>query len=468
MSPSDLLLLDEPTNHLDLDAILWLSDWIRIYQGTLLLISHDREFLDETVNAIAYLHALRIELFPGNYTRFERLKAARLAEQQSNYEKQQRDIQHMQDFVRRFRAKATKARQAQSRIKALERMELIAPAHIDSPFRFEIPATEKTSNPLLQLDLVVAGYSNADPVLSGVRVTLGPGDRVGLLGHNGAGKSTLVKTLSGELPLLGGTRQEGNNLRIAYFSQHQIDELDLRATAHLHLQRLDKDLTEQNIRNFLGGFDFHGDKVFDPVDTFSGGEKARLALALVAYSKPNLLLMDEPTNHLDMEMRQALTVALQAFEGAIVLISHDRHLLANTVDEFMLVHDGRVDTFKGDLGDYRKRLFGELSASTPVTPQKSPEEPVMATPVKSARKKNEHRKARQLRTRLKTIETRLTRLQEKLADIESTLSDASLYSEDSEKDLHQLLRDQVSLKESIAELEEEWLEKTHALEHLES
>ena len=467
MAPSDLLLLDEPTNHLDLDAILWLSDWIKHYQGTLVMISHDREFLDETVNSILYLHRQRIELITGNYSQFERIKAERLAEQQSNYEKQQRDIRHMQDFVRRFRAKATKARQAQSRIKALERMELIAPAHIDSPFRFEIPAADKVSDPLLSIDQACLGYEDVT-VLSNVRLSLHPGDRLGLLGHNGAGKSTLVKSLRGEIPLLAGQRVEGHNLAIGYFSQHQVDDLELGKSCVAHIRALDDKITEQEIRNFLGGFDFHGDKVKEPIHTFSGGEKARLALAVVAYSRPNLLLMDEPTNHLDMDMRQALTVALQDFDGAIVLISHDRHLLANTVDQFWLVDSGEVHTFKGDLEDYRKRLFGELAGATK---QKEPREPAasQAAPAPKPKSgKSGGREARQLRTRLNTIEQRLTRLQRKLTEVEEKLGDESLYAEGGQDGLHTLLREQVGLKEEIEALEEDWLARSGELEQLTS
>lgn len=457
MTPSDLLLLDEPTNHLDLDAIMWLADWIRHYQGTMLLISHDREFLDETVNQIAYLHRQRIELFTGNYTAFERIKAERLAEQQANYEKQQREIRHMEDFVRRFRAKATKAKQAQSRIKALERMERIAPAHIDSPFHFVIPPSDKSSSPLLALDQAVMGYG-ASRVLEDVRFSLEPGDRIGLLGHNGAGKSTFVKTLRGELPLIDGSRVEGHHLAIGYFSQHQVDELNLDRNALDHIQALDKSLPEQEIRNFLGGFDFRGDKVLEPVRIFSGGEKARLALAVVSFSRPNLLLMDEPTNHLDMEMRQALTVALQDFDGAIVLISHDRHLLANTVDEFLLVHDGRVQPFTGDLEDYRKRLF-ETDPAGPATDQQG-------TQGSTAPKKQEDRKRlKQLKTRIGTIEDRLARLNRKLTEVEEQLADSSLYTEAGQSpDMHRLLREQLGLKEEIDELEAEWLEKSEALE----
>ena len=313
MTRSDLLLLDEPTNHLDLDTIVWLVSFLKQYTGAMILISHDREFLDDTVDHVAYLNRQTIELFTGSYTQFESIKAARLAQQQSSYMKQQREIAHMQDFVRRFRAKASKAKQAQSRLKALTRLELIAPAHVDSPFAFEIPNAEKTSDPLLTLEQAVLGYS--ETILDGVSLNLHPGDRIGLLGHNGAGKSTLIKSLKGELPLLGGARHEGANLSIGYFSQHQVDDLSMQDSAYQHMLRLEPSIMEQTARNFLGGFDFRGDKVFEPVGQFSGGEKARLALALVAWQKPNLLLMDEPTNHLDMEMRQALTVALQDFSA---------------------------------------------------------------------------------------------------------------------------------------------------------
>ncbi len=464
MTPSDFLLLDEPTNHLDLDTIIWLVDWIKHYQGAMLLISHDREFLDETVDSIAYLHHQQVEMFSGNYSQFEVVKAARLAEQQSSYVKQQREVQHMQDFVRRFRAKATKAKQAQSRIKALAKMELIAPAHIDSPFEFKIPPAEKTSDPLLSLDQAVLGYET--PVVSNVRLNLHPGDRIGLLGHNGAGKSTLIKTLSGELPLLAGQRHEGANLFVGYFSQHQVDELSMTSSAFDHIRQLDPNIREQAARTFLGGFDFRNDKVFEPVKLFSGGEKARLALALVAYQKPNLLLMDEPTNHLDMDMRQALTIALQEFEGAILLISHDRHLLANTVDQFLLVHDGRVDIYDGDLNDYRNFLLGRDSQQKR-SPAKAIQAPRSQAAPAAPKGKTNHKETRQLKTRLKTIETRLERLQEKLQEVETALSDTSLYSDDGNNqadNLQDLLRSQVSLTEEIAIAEETWLEITEQLE----
>lgn len=453
MTRSDLLLLDEPTNHLDLDAIVWLSNWIKQYRGALLLISHDREFLDETVDVIALLERQRVELFSGNYSQFERQKAARLAQQQSLYDRQQTEIKHMQDFVRRFRAKATKARQAQSRVKALERMELIAPAHIDSPFHFSIPAADRTSNPLLSITDAEMGYD--DVVLSDVRFNLHPGDRVGLLGHNGAGKSTLIKSISGALPLIAGNRVNGANTKTGYFTQHQVDELDLGVSALVHLTRLDPAATEQSIRDFLGGFDFHGDKVNVDVQLFSGGEKARLALAMITYQRPNLLLLDEPTNHLDIEMRQALTRALQQFEGAIVLISHDRHLLMNTVDAFWLVADGVVEFFDGDLADYRDRLL-EIPAqvnAAPVTVERP-----------DKKNKNRFREKQQLQTKLKTLESRLERLQRKLIECDENLADPDLYQDDHAARLQGLIREQASLKEEIEISETQWLEISETLE----
>ncbi len=455
MKPSDLLLLDEPTNHLDLDAILWLSNWLKQYQGVLLLVSHDREFLDECVENIAYLHNKTIELFTGNYSQFESIKAARLAEHQSSYLKQQREIKHMQDFVRRFRAKATKARQAQSRIKALERMEVIAAAHVDSPFHFKIPPAEKSSDPLLTLEMADLGYET--PVLNKIRLSLHPGDRFGLLGHNGAGKSTLIKSFSGEIPLLGGLRTEGLNLVPGYFSQHQIDDLDLTQSAFNHIQEMDPGYTEQNIRRFLGSFNFHGDKVKEAVATFSGGEKARLALAIIAFKKPNLLLMDEPTNHLDMEMRQALTVALQSFSGALLLISHDRHLLANTVNQFLLVDEGKIEPFDGNLSDYRKKVLASASIAT---------ERVRVITTKPAVRKQDHKKSKQLRTRIGTMEKRLERLQRKLSEVETHLAAPDSYKEDEGSALHALIRDQVELKDQINEIENQWLDLNADLEAL--
>ena len=450
MKLSDLLLLDEPTNHLDLDAILWLSDWIKRYTGTLLLISHDRAFLDECVDQIAHLQQQSIELFPGNYSQFETIKAARLAEQQSNYVRQQREIEHMQNFIRRFQAKATKARQAQSRLKALERMEDIAPAHIDSPFRFQIPSSGKISNPLITLEDAALGYEQT--ILSEIRLNLHPGDRLGLLGHNGAGKSTLMRSLAGQLELIQGKLIFGANLRRGYYSQQQIENLDLEQSAFLHIQRLNEDATEQQVRDYLGGFDFRGDRIKEPVVSFSGGEKARLALAIIAYQEPNVLLLDEPTNHLDMEMCQALTIALQDFAGAIVLISHDRHLLTNTVDEFLLVDGGCLQRYEGDLQDYRTRLFGEKPA------------PSLSAPPIAKPKPTKHKAARQLRTKIRTLDQRLERLSRKLVAIETELSNPDIYTREKGTSVQQLLKDQLELKSQIGEIETQWLDLSAQLE----
>ena len=456
MQPSDLLLLDEPTNHLDLDAIVWLADWIKSFKGALMLISHDREFLDECVNTIAHIYRQSIELYTGNYSQFEEVKALRLAEQAATFKKQQREIAHMQDFVRRFKAKATKARQAQSRVKALERMEVIAPAHVDSPFHFSIPQSDKISDPLLTLDGATLGYSSA--VLENINLSLHPGDRIGLLGPNGAGKSTLMKSLVASIPLLDGHRFEGGNLKLGYFSQHQVDDLDLSKTAYQCIQQLDPEKTEQQVRTYLGGYDFKNDKVKDPIKLFSGGEKARLALAIIAYQKPNLLLMDEPTNHLDMEMRQALTMALQSFGGAILLISHDRHLLANNVDQFLLVEEGSIGEFDGDLNDYSLRILKNLNKSHPRKSSNIKEQ----TP--GAQRQLEQKKIKQLKTEIHSAEKRLKRLQEKIADVEGILQSPETYDGDFQDDLHDLIRNQTELKAEIEEVEQIWLNLNEQLE----
>ena len=355
MRPSDLLLLDEPTNHLDLDACLWLENWLRRYSGTLLFISHDRDFMDRVATHLVHFDQKKLVLYTGNYSAFEVQRSERLAQQQAGFERQQARIAEIQRFIDRFKAKATKAKQAQSRVKALERMERIAPAHVDSPFSFEFPMADKVSNPLLSIRHGVAGHGDT-AILRDINVTLLPGSRIGLLGPNGAGKSTFMDALRGTGTLLAGERTCGEHLAIGYFAQHQLESLDLDASPFLHLQRLAPRASEQQVRNFLGGFDFHGDEALSPIRSFSGGEKARVALAIIAWQKPNLLLLDEPTNHLDLEMRQALTMALQNFDGAIVVVSHDRHLLRNTVDQFWLVSDGAVQEYDGDLEDYERWL----------------------------------------------------------------------------------------------------------------
>ena len=456
MQPSDLMLLDEPTNHLDLDAILWLSNWIKSYSGALLLISHDREFLDDCVSSIAYLHRKSIELYPGNYSKFEILKAERLAGIQRNYEKQQKEVAHMQNFIRRFKAKATKARQAQSRVKALERMELIAPAHIDSPFSFVIPETEKISNPLVSLDKANLGYDTL--ILEKVNLSISPNDRIGLLGPNGAGKSTLIKSLVGDLEIIDGERNEGSNLKVGYFSQHQVDDIDLSMTAFNHIRRLDPTKSEKQIRTYLGGFDFKGDKVSDSIELFSGGEKARLAFAIIAYQKPNVLLMDEPTNHLDMEMRHSLTVALQTFKGAILLVSHDRHLLSSTVDNFYMVDKGRVNVFDGDLDDYKNYILNRT-----VSNYKAKSKLV----TKSINLKNSE-EVKSLKSEISLIEKRLARLNRKLLKANEDLADPDLYSSDVKPDIQNLIKTQLDLTSEIEIAEKDWFLASSRMDELSS
>ena len=456
MQPSDLMLLDEPTNHLDLDAILWLSNWIKSFKGAMILISHDRDFLDDCVSYVAHLYQQSIELYSGNYSQFEILRAAKMAEIQSNFIKQQKEVAHMQSFINRFKAKATKARQAQSRVKALEKMELIAPAHIDSPFNFTISETDKISNPLVTLNRAGLGYS--EPILSNVGFTICPGDRIGLLGPNGAGKSTLIKSIVGTLPILDGDRETGTNIKVGYFSQHQVDDLDLSISAFIHIQRLDETKTEKQIRTYLGGFAFKGDKVKDPIRLFSGGEKARLAFAIISYQKPNILLMDEPTNHLDMEMRHALTVAIQTFKGAILLISHDRHLLNSSVDTFYLIDNGALEIFDGDLGDYKNYILDIKSSDNKQSKKKKS--------VKDGPKEDNSEKIKTLNSSISKLDKRLFRLNTKLTEANNKLADPELYSDDSSEDLQDLIRNQLELTNEIEAAEKEWMDRAAELDIL--
>jgi ATP-binding cassette subfamily F protein 3 len=461
MCPSDLLLLDEPTNHLDLDATLWLEQWLKTYPGTLLLISHDRDFLDTIADEIVCVEQQQLFSYRGNYSAYEKQKAQRLAQQQAGFEKQQRRVAEIQQFVSRFRAKATKAKQAQSRLKELERMELIAPAHIDSPFKFVFWQAEKNSTPLINLSEADLGYAGK-PILRQVEMSLQPGSRIGLLGPNGAGKSTLVKSLVGDLPLLAGHRVCGEHLAIGYFAQHQLEALDLHASAALHIQRLSPRASEQEIRNFLGGFNFHGDKALQPIAPFSGGEKARLALALIVWQKPNLLLLDEPTNHLDLEMRHALEMALQGYGGALVVISHDRHLLRNTVDEFFLVANGAVEPFGGTLADYQEWLKTEA--------RPAPEKTDVATDDRLDKKAQRQQAAQQrqqlapLQRKVKAVEQRMEKLQAQLNALEQSLADTELYQVDKKSELQEVLRQRGQLQSELEECELDWLDLHEQLE----
>ncbi|AZC53945.1 ATP-binding cassette domain-containing protein [Pseudomonas chlororaphis] len=466
MCPSDLLLLDEPTNHLDLDAILWLEDWLKGYPGTLLLISHDRDFLDAVVDHVAHVDQRKITLYRGGYSAFERARAERLAQQQQAYEKQQAQRAHMEKYIARFKAQATKARQAQSRIKALERMEELSAAHVDSPFDFVFRESEKISSPLLDLSDARLGYGEKT-VLEKVKLQLTPGARIGLLGPNGAGKSTLIKNLSGELSPLGGRLTRGENTVVGYFAQHQLDSLDAKASPLLHLQRLAPTEREQTLRDFLGGFDFRGARIDEPVLNFSGGEKARLALALIAWDRPNLLLLDEPTNHLDLEMRLALTMALQEFSGAVLVVSHDRHLLKSTTDNFFLVADGKVEEFDGDLDDYARWLVDYRQRNAPVS----------ATTVNPDKtdKKAQRQAAAALRQQLAPhkreadkLETELGKVHERLAKIEASLGDSGVYEAARKDELRDLLAEQAKLKVREGELEEAWMEALELLESMQA
>jgi len=459
MCRSDLLLLDEPTNHLDLEAVYWLEEWLRSYQGTLLLISHDRDFLDRVVNQIVHIEQQKIKAYTGNYSAFELARAEHLAHQQAAHNKQKREIAHIRSFVTRFKAQATKAKQAQSRIKALERMELIAPAHVDSPFHFSFFPPTRLASPLLSLDKVAVGY-NEKPLISGVKLSLAPGDRVGLLGPNGAGKSTLIKLIAGELPPLQGKRKEGKDIKIAYFAQHQLEQLTMDETPLQHLQHLDRLATETDLRNHLGGFGFHGDDALSLVGPFSGGEKARLVLALLVYQKPALLLLDEPTNHLDLDMRLALTMALQDFEGALVVVSHDRHLLRTVADDLWLVSDGQAKVFDGDLDDYRQWLNDKDKPSKSDT-----------TTSTVANKKDDRRAAAESRQKLqplrnvvKKAEKKMESLQTKLNEVEEKLADNSLYEDKAKAQLKALLLDQGNIKSELENVEMDWLAASEELE----
>ncbi len=459
MCRSDLLLLDEPTNHLDLDAVLWFEQWLKQYQGTLLLISHDRDFLDNTVDGIAHVENQGITYYAGDYSAFERQRAAKLALQQAAFEKQQREIAHIQKFVDRFRYKASKARQAQSRLKALERMETISAAHIDSPFNFEFPEPEKMPQLLLSLEDIAIGYQAEKPVLAKINLRILAGVRWGLLGVNGAGKSTFIKLLAGELAPLSGVYQRGDGLKIGYFAQHQLEQLDPHATPLLHLQRINPNASEQNIRGFLGGFNFQGDMATSSIEPFSGGEKARLALAAIVWQRPNLLLLDEPTNHLDLEMRHALALALQDYQGALIVVSHDRHLLRTTTDQFVLVAQQRVKMFEGDLEDYRQLLL-----STP-QPTNNTGSANAATTAPAPAKKNpqlQREQRKPLQNRLRQLEKEMEKLTAEKTKLEQSLAEPEIYSDPIKA--KQLAQQQTQVSNQLAKVEEEWLEVSEQLE----
>src|SRR5450830_1815216 len=467
MCRSDLLLLDEPTNHLDLDAVISLESWLKEYRGTLMLISHDRDFLDVVINHIAHVEQQKLTLYRGGYSDFERQRAEKLAQQQSLYERQPRDVAHLNKYIDRFRAQATKARQAQSRIKALERMELISAAHVDSPFGFSFRAPIAAPDPLLVLDDVAAGY-NQFAVLKHIALTIRPGERLGLLGRNGAGKSTLVKLLAAELQPLNGKRVEGKDLNIGYFAQHQLEQLRLDESPLQHMLRLDPQTREQEHRNYLGGFDFRGDMVTSPCAPFSGGEKSRLALALLIWTRPNLLLLDEPTNHLDLEMRHALTLALQEYEGGVVLVSHDRALLRASCDKFVLVADGKVEAFDGDLEDYRdwltqqriKEKNADLVAQVESDKSSNKQDRAQSKADRQARQAER----RPLLKESEQIEASMAKWQVEKAQLDSRMAEPEMYSAENKNALQDLLKRQAELTKQIDQAEERWLEIHEILE----
>ncbi|KTD21922.1 ABC-F family ATP-binding cassette domain-containing protein [Legionella londiniensis] len=448
MKPADLLLLDEPTNHLDMEAIIWLEKWLKHCPQTIILISHDREFLDAVVTHILHIEQQGLFLYSGNYSDFERSRAEKLALQQALYNKQQNQIKHLMSYVERFRAKATKARQAQSRLKAIARMDIIAQAQIDSSFSFQFYPCGPAAKPLLKCQKISVGYKPFNPVLQKVDFTVNPSSRIALLGPNGQGKSTLIKALVGDLEPLAGDIERSRHLRIGYYAQHQLEQLDVDLSPLETIQPLSPDAKEQTIRDFLGGFNFAGDMATSSIRYFSGGEKARLALAKLVWLKPNLLLLDEPTNHLDLNMRAAIEIALQSYEGALILISHDRHLLRTAVDDFYLVNDGQVTPFSGDLEDYYQWMQGRNAQNE----------------VSSAEGGTRYREKRSLQNRLKKLEALIDSCQKQLTAFEEELGNAALYAEGEDTTLQNILRQRLEIEKELAAAEEAWLEVMEALE----
>ncbi|MET0266140.1 MAG: ATP-binding cassette domain-containing protein [Duganella sp.] len=499
MCPSDLLLLDEPTNHLDLDAIIWLEDWLKRYPGTLLIISHDRDFLDEVVNVVVHIDERKLKRYSGNYSSFERQRAAQMILAAGALEKQQRKRAHLESFVNRFKAQASKARQAQSRMKALAKMEELAPLRAAAEFSFEFREPLSAPNPLLVMEDVNAGYATENEktgeittktIVNNIKFSLQIGQRIGLLGVNGAGKSTLIKTIAGELAPLTGEATVGKGLNIGYFAQHQVEMLRHDESPLWHLAKIAPNVREQELRNFLGGFNFPGTMVTSSIAPFSGGEKARLALAMIVWQRPNLLLLDEPTNHLDLETREALTEALAQFEGTLVVVSHDRHLLRATTDQFIIVADGKLQPFDGDLDDYKDWLFNtklgkggdvlpaagkanktEFPVASPVAP---PAAAVAAPVVNSKEQKRKEAEERQrLATLRKPLEQKIKRLDEQIAkrsaqkaEVDGRLADATIYEAANKAKLKQALADQSFFTKDLGELEVQWLELQEQMEAL--
>ena len=468
---SDLLLLDEPTNHLDLDAVMWLEKWLQSYRGTLVLISHDRDFLDPVINRIIHVENQTMNSYTGNYSSFEVQRAEKLVLQQAMFQKQQKQVTHMQSYIERFRYKASKARQAQSRIKALERMEKVLPAQLDNPFTFEFREPSALPNPILMMDHVAAGYDDL-LILEKIRLNLVPGSRIGLLGRNGAGKSTLIKMLAGDLPAKAGEMAFSQGVKIGYFAQHQLETLYLDDTPIQHIARIAPNSTEQQLRDYLGSFGFLGDKALEKVGPFSGGEKARLVLALIVWQRPNLLLLDEPTNHLDLDMRQALTFALQSYEGAMVIVSHDRYLLRATTDDLYLVHDRQVVPFDGDLDDYHKWLTEQQRNERREQQAAKPDTNKDNSAASRKEQKRLDAEFRKLTAPIRKEITKLEKQMDKLNDIitaaETALSDSSIYEPENKTQMNEQLKLQGNAKSDLEDIEVAWMELQEQLEEMES
>ena len=478
MKPSDLLLLDEPTNHLDLDAMVWLERWLSAYQGTILLISHDTEILNNIARIILHFEQHKLQRYRGNYESFVEQQAERLSQHEQAYAKQQKEIQHMQSFIDRFKAKATKAKQAQSRVKALNRMQKLAPLQLSSGISFSLPQPEQMPDPLIIIDKIDLGYEPTQPILKNVSMMIRAGARIGMLGVNGAGKSTFIKSLVGELEPLSGTIKTAKGVNIAYFAQQQLDMLDPQATPLLHMIRIAPNEREQSLRDYLGGFGFIGEQALSKVEPFSGGEKARLALALLVWKKPNLLLLDEPSNHLDVDMREALARALTQFEGSILLVSHDRHLLRSTTDEFMIVADGSISEFDGDLDDYQQWLTDKKATERQESTLAKQQDRLATTDESThidrrARRRQEAEERQRLGIlkkplikELKQIESKLEKVSERLEELQKAMSDENFYSDENRDNRIAQLSEHGQLEAQKNQLEERWFELTEDIEKI--
>ena len=454
MCRSDLLLLDEPTNHLDLEAVVWLSDWLKRYEGTLLLISHDRDFLDNVVGHILHIEHEKLTLYTGNYSDFEKTRMERLALQQAMFEKQQKQIAHMQSYVDRFRYQANKAKQAQSRLKALERMDTIAAAQVENPFHFQFLPCQNLKHQIVTIEHADIGYGDVN-IFQDLSFAVTAGARIGLLGRNGAGKSTLIKAMSGDLPLKKGTLKKAKDLKLGYFAQHQLDQLDSNATAIEHVMQLNPKASEQEVKNFLGGFGFQGEKADTPIAPFSGGEKARLALSLIVYQQPDLLLLDEPTNHLDLNMRDAISFALQSYEGAVILVSHDKHMLNSVIDEMAYILDGQIHPFDGDLDEYQSFIKAQIKAN---------EAEANGAVVEPVSKKANHKAGKAQKNRIQKLEKMVDQLTDKLDQVNEKLSSDEAYLPENAEQLTEWMKQAGDLKKQLDDAETEWMELSEAME----